>query len=152
MRAYFFCNFYLSSIQQGIQAAHCLAEMFVEHPIGLTGHRLHRWAQEHKTLIVLNGGNNEELCNKYAELRRLCEVLGYPHAMFIEDTASLNNAATCIGVVVPEPIYVYNEYEQKLRKPTPGGTMFDAYQLNPVTLNTEEKAIADIIAAAPLAR
>ena len=31
MRAYFFGNMYLSSIQQGIQAAHCLGEMFLKY-------------------------------------------------------------------------------------------------------------------------
>ena len=117
MRAYFFGNYYLSSIQQGIQAAHCLAEMFVLYTSGQTAHRLHTWAQEHKTMILLNGGNDAELREKYNTLQFLCSELQYPCAIFTEDVDSLNCACTCVGFVVPEKIYKYNEYERDLRKP-----------------------------------
>ena len=153
MRLYTFCNYYLSSIQQGIQSAHCLAEMFVRYAdLSPANDMLFNWARNHKTIVILNGGNNEELRNTFATLQRLCQVLDYyPLAIFNEDASSLNSAVTCVGVIVPEKIYMYNEYERELRKPSVG-PLADVYQLNPITLNTFEKELANIIASAPLAR
>ena len=60
MRAYYFGNFYLSSIQQGIQAGHVTHELFVKYPDrhipASQGDRLWEWAEHHKTMILLNGG------------------------------------------------------------------------------------------------
>jgi len=64
MRAYFFGNMYLSSIQQGIQAAHVVTEMFTKYPIDhecIKFDDLNDWANNHKTMILLNGGYGENL-------------------------------------------------------------------------------------------
>lgn len=150
MRAYFFCNYYLSSIQQGIQAAHCLADMFTKYqePTPTRG-MLYEWAIKHKTMIVLNGGNSFELNNLVLSIRSLCSETGYPYEVFTEDEPSLNNATTCVGIVVPEQIYKFNEYEKEIRKPLPG---MDVLLLNPIKLNKWERMIADIVGSAPLAR
>lgn len=105
MRAYFFGNMYLSSIQQGIQAAHVTAEMFVKYANtkGPNYHPLHEWAAGHKTMILLNAG--------YAEV--LYDLLGffslsdnpYPWAEFHESETALNGAFTSIGIVLPGRIY-----------------------------------------------
>jgi hypothetical protein len=151
MRAYFFCNYYLSSIQQGIQSAHCLAEMFVDYTDPWTAQNiLFEWAQNHKTMVVLNGGNSENVLAIYAALCRLCDELEYPYGVFKEDTASLNSAYTCTGVIVPEKIYKYNEYEQERHRLEAGP--LGTFGINPITLNTAEKELAAIIASAPLAR
>lgn len=150
MRFYTFCNYYLSSIQQGIQSAHCLAEMFAADP-WIAQNMLFEWAQNHKTIVVLNGGNSENIIATYAVLCRLCDELEYPYGVFKEDIASLNSAYTCTGVIVPEKLYKYNEFEQVIRHPS-AGPLHDIILLNPVTLNTAERELAALIAAAPLAR
>jgi hypothetical protein len=106
MRFYAFTNFYLSSIQKGIQAQHCTAELFTHYNRQSRGGKLlYDWAQNHKTTIVLNGGNCADLKNLFLSLRALCDELGFPYTSFQEDEQSLNGAITCVGVVLPARIY-----------------------------------------------
>lgn len=111
MRAYFFGNMYLSSIQQGIQAAHATHEMFVKWtgPRGpcSAGSILFDWAENHKTMILLNGGYSatiQELVDFFAEQGE--HVVNYPWAPFYEEEASLNGALTTVGIILPEKIYL----------------------------------------------
>lgn len=114
MRAYFFCNYYLSSIQQGIQSAHCVADMFVRYQMrSAQKKRLYDWAENHKTMVVLNGGNSKDLDAIYTQLVGSAEQERYPYARFKEDKQSLNSATTCIGIVLPEKIY---GFAQELRE------------------------------------
>jgi len=116
MRAYFFCNFYLSSIQQGIQSAHCLHELFVKYPINHdeASALLWEWATSHKTMIVLNGGNSADLNNMVVSLEKLANEAQIPFTSFSEDEQSLNRAITCVGMVLPERLY---EAAALVRKP-----------------------------------
>lgn len=109
MRAYFFGNMYLSSIQQGIQAAHAVHEMFIRYPERANGTPpfdgdfLWDWAVDHKTMILLNGGYA-------AAIQELVDFFDspqnpYPWADFHEEEASLNGALTTVGIVLPEKIY-----------------------------------------------
>jgi hypothetical protein len=110
MRAYFFGNFYLSSIQQGIQAQHCTSEMLLKYLVDEDGPRpdsrqemLGDWAREHKTSILLNGGD----C---AELFRTRELMyddsnPYPWTYFRESEGALERAITCVGIILPEKMY-----------------------------------------------
>lgn len=107
MRAYFFGNMYLSSIQQGIQAAHVTAELFMKSHSEEGNMFLLDWANNHKTMILLNAGYSEEL-------RRLIEFFDsqdnpYPWASFNEGQDALDGALTCVGIVVPESIYRFAE-------------------------------------------
>jgi hypothetical protein len=98
MRFYAAGNMYLSSIQQGIQAFHCLGEMTLDY----TGNKMFEdWLSIHKTLICVNGGNNESLQALYA----LLSESEYPVAKFHEDEASMAGMLTCVGIIVPEKIY-----------------------------------------------
>lgn len=103
-RLYFFTNFYVSSIQKGIQAGHCAVElmngMFRDHPI------TREWATNHKTFILLNGGAQPELEEILETLQQqtICKNIDLPFAHFVED-AGLNFAMTCVGVIVPQRIY-----------------------------------------------
>ena len=102
MRFYAVGNMYLSSIQQGIQAAHCVGEMTLEH----TGNAMFEdWLSVHKTLICLNGGNNRSL-NDFYELVRYQKQ--FPVAKFHEDEQSMGGMLTCVGIIVPEKIYTAN--------------------------------------------
>ena len=109
MRAYFFGNMYLSSIQQGIQAAHVTAELFHKYQVGPGATRdahynmVMDWARDHKTMVLLNAGYSNELWllrDTFAQNHN-----PYPWAYFHESTEALDNAFTCIGIVVPERIY-----------------------------------------------
>lgn len=88
MRCYHFGNYYMSSIQQGVQSAHCQMELFVKYkeidlydygtsigsnpPIHIyeaaeKADMLFDWAKNHKTMICLSAGNNKQL-NEVKEL------------------------------------------------------------------------------------
>lgn len=130
MRAYFFLNQYISSIQCGIQAQHTTAEMFVKYQNDSTAlsQQLWDWAQNHKTSILLNGGYS-------SALRVLITLFDhqqnpYPWAYFCEDEDAIGplfpsthpdgyvdcgGALTCVGIILPEKIY---ETVSELRKDT----------------------------------
>jgi len=109
MRAYYFGNMYLSSIQQGIQAAHATADIAVKysHPNAdkkqLT--MFLDWAEDHQTMILLNGGYSETI-NGLLEFFALDTQHPYPFAPFYESDAALDGALTTVGIILPEKIYV----------------------------------------------
>jgi len=128
MRCYHFGNFYLSQIQQGIQSAHAQMELFVkyknidfaqyvaENPYRSAAEypsmyerrvskhvQLFDWAQNHKTMICLNGG-------MYSDLQDILKVVDnddnpYPWASFKEDQNALAGMLTNIAIVLPEDVY-----------------------------------------------
>ncbi len=103
-RFYFFTNFYVSSIQKGIQAGHCAVELmngkFRDCQI------TREWATNDKTFIILNGGAQPELENILEILNKESAKgnITLPYAHFVED-AGLNHAMTCVGLIVPKRIY-----------------------------------------------
>lgn len=108
MRLYTFSNMYLSSIQIGIQTAHVTAELFMKSHSEEGNMFLLDWANNHKTMILLNAGYSEEL-------RRLIEFFDtndnpYPWASFNEGQDALDGALTCVGIVVPEKVYELSSY------------------------------------------
>lgn len=107
MRLYTFTNFYLSSIQQGIQPGHCAVDMAVKYCKLNTTAALTfwDWAKNHRTMICLNGGNAAGIRDTWNQLVRLGEQLDLPVEAFNEDYDSLDNAMTCCGIVVPSSIY-----------------------------------------------
>ena len=94
---------YLSSIQQGIQAFHCLGEMIRDR--GAEVAMVDEWLHNHKTLICLNGGNNKSLTEFYD---MIVDNPLYPVAKFHEDEQSMGGMLTCVGIIVPERIYEAN--------------------------------------------
>ena len=106
MRAYYFTNMYLSPIQKGIQTAHCTAEFFMQTKSNAPEYSpLIEWADKYKTMIVLDGGNNKELIDLYVGLRVIQQSYPLPLAIFKEDEQSLNNATTCVGIIVNDKVY-----------------------------------------------
>lgn len=103
-RCYTFGNMYLSSIQQGIQAAHAVTELFVNQYAGSKNNApLIEWATHHKTMICLNAGGSQEL-------EEIAMVLGrpdneFPWAMFIESEEALGGIMTCVAIIIPAYIY-----------------------------------------------
>lgn len=118
-RCYTFNNFYLQGIQAGIQAAHSVTEMFAKaeynkgNAIGdeeknkadLIQDTLYEWANNHKTMIVLNGGMQQDLHALNDQLVEIVYDLALPYATFRESQEALNGAMTSISVVVPDCLY-----------------------------------------------
>ena len=114
MRAYFWGNLYLSSIQQGIQSLHCLNEMYIKYD-GHLDHThddvcacdqyqmLRDWGENHKTVVILNAGEMSAL-DKVEELMSLADN-PYPWTSWRESPESLNGALTNVGVILPERMY-----------------------------------------------
>jgi len=125
MRAYFFGNMYLSSIQQGIQAKHCGDEMVVKYAPRLNGdgvlvapeyvqyEQLLTYLTEHKTVICLNAGYSETLHEIYRQMGDLDNP--YPFAKFHESEEALDGALTCVGIVIPDAIYDTAQEVRSLR-------------------------------------
>lgn len=110
MRCYHFGNFYLSSIQQGIQAAHAQMELFVKYSDNLVPgytsiqkQNLFDWAKNHKTMVCLNGWALKDLKN--IEVLMKDSENKYPWSAFYEDEYSLGAILTNITIVLPEEIY-----------------------------------------------
>jgi len=116
MRMYFFGNMYLSSIQQGIQAAHVVTEMFNENPLESGTDQveiLYEWSHDHKTMILLNGGygsNLHDLVDFFDQ-----DDNPYPFSYFKESEAALDNAITSVGIILPEKIYEGGKIIRKLK-------------------------------------
>lgn len=106
MRAYYFTNMYLSPIQKGIQTAHCTAEFFINtNPNSPEYSIICDWARNHKTMIVLDGGNHRQLADLYFGLKVIQQNYPLPVAIFNEDEQALNNATTCVGIILNEKVY-----------------------------------------------
>lgn len=113
LRGYFFGNFYLSSIQQGIQSAHVIQEMIAKYSCNtaniFTRHAANiftDWCLNDKTMILLNGGMHQDIYQIFAKLNSLTnQGKTYPVAYFQEERAALNDAITCAGIVLPERVY-----------------------------------------------
>lgn len=111
MRAYFWGNMYLSSIQQGIQSLHCVSEMFIKYPDLLTNINpsatqaddLNEWAKNHKTVVLLNAGESVSL--RKIESLMQDESNEYAWASWCESDEALHGALTNVGIILPERIY-----------------------------------------------
>lgn len=103
MRLYSFTHTYLSSLQKGLQTAHLVHELFEKYSNRNT--ILNGWAKDHKTIIILKGGNSLALEKLNHLLSNLGNELSLPQTHFYEDENSLNHALTCTGIVVPAHIY-----------------------------------------------
>lgn len=102
MRAYYFVNFYLSSIQQGIQSMHTTAEMFMKYgPEEAEAGILAEWAADHKTVIVKNGGDSTAILDINQLMQS--DANPYPWGNFVEE--GIGHDMTCIGIILPEKVY-----------------------------------------------
>lgn len=124
LRFYGFGNYYLSSLQQGLQAGHTIVELFnkynakdieygaqFEQPSSALAIRANKWkmldswAKDHKTMVLLNGGNSANLQELFEFLSNDSNPNPYPFAKFNEDEVSLNGALTYVGAILPARIF-----------------------------------------------
>lgn len=115
MRAYFFGNMYLSSIQQGIQAKHVGDEMDLKYfpmPTEVGECCFHAtqqtvtladWKKNHKTVVLLNAGYSSTIRDIQAFM--MDNDNHYPWAVFHEGDDALDGALTGLGIILPEKIY-----------------------------------------------
>lgn len=127
MRIYFFCHSFLSGVQKGIQAVHCLDGMWSRYgqtlPIERTPEEkmFHEWSEKHKTITLLEGGS----CQDLLELQAGIGLTPYPWGGFHED-GSLSHALTCVGVLVPTE--VYDEVKWRRENKGVAKKLFPVYQ------------------------
>ena len=115
-RLYSFVNYYLSHIQAGLQTAHLVSDLFVKyHKKDHTEHKIFKeWAKNNKTIIILKGGNNENIQQTYLTL---CKFYGsesscpLPVECFHEDAQSLGGLMTCCGVIIPKELFLAKRLE-----------------------------------------
>lgn len=111
MRYYGFGNYYLSSIQQGIQNLHVVSDISVKYEdMSEENESYKEWALYHKTVVLCNGGNAESINTLYAFLEELeKEGMDLPYSLFKEDGPSLSGAVTAVGVIVYTRHYMYDK-------------------------------------------
>lgn len=115
MRLYSITNMYTPGIHAGIQTAHALHSMFRTSTFTTEQlETLHDWADNHKTIIVLNGGYHENIERLMEELWVLGRKLELPTGEFYESKAALNGAATAVCIVVPSCIYDRKDEDEAL--------------------------------------
>lgn len=107
MQACIFTNMYLSGIHTGIQGGHAVDQMWLKY-VKPTGHAptdtfnakmleiLIEFSDNHKTFILLNGGEHQNL----EALHGLMAKLDLPYQKFEEP--GLNNAITAVAIILPE--------------------------------------------------
>ena len=102
------------------------------------------WAENHKTFIVLNGGDDSSIQALCLKLWEFGEKLRLPFCSFVEP--GCGNMMSCVGIIVPEEYfkverrldgYVYTMENGNEVLYAPGGT---------------EHSFVDIIKSYPLAR
>jgi hypothetical protein len=146
MRFYALTNMYLSSIQNGIQPLHVLGEMFTKYTVeSPQKSALFDWAENHKTVIVLNGGTTDDLI--YAG--EIIAQSGMPYASFYEP--GISKALTSIGVIVPE--LCYNNKVDDVSVPIE--SIFDYIARKSIIENEfteEELALMELLQSLPLAK
>jgi len=112
MRAFYFGNMYLSSIQQGVQALHVTTKLLLKYVTVTEDYELTadpkrimawQWAENHDTVVLLNAGYSENI-------RNLIEFFDnpenpYPWSEFYEGGDALDGALTDVGIILPEKIY-----------------------------------------------
>jgi hypothetical protein len=113
MRLYSFVNMYMGGIHAGIQTAHAVSSMWRryegkdafpndDHPCAQLD-TLRAWEDDHKTAVLLTGGDHRALLELEAFMRRPDNP--FPWGSFNESTDALNGALTAVVIVIPEKLY-----------------------------------------------
>lgn len=110
LRLYSFVNQYLATIQQGIQTGHMTDEMSAKYLIDggvcdiTPASKMYiDWLKNHKTYIVLNGGDSELMYIEALHLKAYCIQLNLPFGTFNEP--GCNGMMSCYGAVIPEKYF-----------------------------------------------
>jgi hypothetical protein len=86
-------------MQQGIQSAHAIAELFNKYePYQQYRRRVVEWAAHHKTIRILDAGSGEKFNDTYQWYENFVKEFDLPHAEFSEP--DINNMITAFCFVV----------------------------------------------------
>jgi len=169
LRLYTFCNFYLSSIQQGIQSAHVVSELYdtYEDDMAPPDRLLYDWGSKHKTIIVCNGGMGQDIVDGFLLLEPLCQV-SYPICAFNEEYAAFGatmddvhtgdetGPMTAFGLVLPDTVYdarpVYTSKGGVKRRTGAWEYGVHGVSYHKWSSRTPEAAIMDYVSSKSLAR
>ena len=100
-RMYCFVERHLSALDKGIQLAHSIVEYG---NIKDKSDEYSIWSHRDKTIIALNGGTVNDLKQLEIDLTKN----GIHHSIFLEE--DLNNAMTCISVLVDDRVFDKTKY------------------------------------------
>lgn len=107
LRLYTLSHYMIGQMAKGIQTLHSTVRLFVEYDKDSSQYEmLKEWAENHETVIHLNGGISPEL-NELYEFLTLVDDSGempFPYAKFHEDE-SLGKLMTAISMVLPGRIF-----------------------------------------------
>jgi len=159
LRLYTFCNYYLSSIQQGIQSAHVVSELFTKYVC--EENLLWAWGRKHKTMIVCNGGMGSDLEDGFAALINLESI--YPITGFREEPSAFMTAGsqvlqpmTAFGIILPNTVYeampVYSLANSSRRRTGAWEHGVKGVDYVKWSAGTPEAVIMDYVSTKPLAR
>ena len=95
--AYVFTHAYLNTMQQGIQAAHTVSELYTQNFETVMFEDVMDWGMSHKTLKILNGGTGDAYLTAMHTLEELAIKHTIPFAVFREPD---NNNSPTFGVVI----------------------------------------------------
>lgn len=96
MKLYIFVFSFMSTIQKGIQAAHAVTELLAQND----SDEVWDWAEEDKTIVLLEGGNYEDI----SVIREFAEKSEFESAEFVEDFATMGGLITAVAVLAPADI------------------------------------------------
>lgn len=96
---------YLKELQCGIQATHVLGELVSKY-CGrvMFSDVIVKWANEHKTIVLLDAINAEGVKSVLSRLELSAENAGSPFASFNEDVKSFDGAITGCGFIATSEI------------------------------------------------
>lgn len=111
----FVAGLYLSPLQNGLQTAHAVSEMFADlennHTQNMDAYR--EWATKDKTIIICNALNSAGVGEAYNKAAFYGTRLKLPATVFNEDTQSLNDAPTAAAIIVPRCFYDARPVQQQ---------------------------------------
>lgn len=146
LRMYGLVNYQLTGIQQGIQFLHAVVEYSQGVKWTLGTHKLGQyddWADQHKTVILLNGGTtntNQERLGTMNQHHQLLNEKGIYHSHFNEP--DLGDQLTAIAFIVDERVFNKEKYPDfdftNKNQKTPGYGMWSNDPINPQFLNESE--------------
>ena len=146
LRMYGLVNYQLTGIQQGIQFLHAVVEYGQGVKWTLGTHKLGQyddWADQHKTVILLNGGTtntNGERLGTMNQHHQLLNEKDIYHSHFNEP--DLGDQLTAIAFIVDERVFNKEKYPDfdftNKNQKTPGYGMWSNDPINPQFLNESE--------------
>jgi len=146
LRMYGLVNYQLTGIQMGIQFSHAVVEygQLVKVKGGDELEKYNEWANNHKTIILLNGGTTNNNLNRLGTLNQYIQVLTDKKILCSKfEEIDLGDQLTAIAFIVDERVFNKEKYPDfdftNKNQITPGYGMWSEDPLNPQFMNDNEK-------------